>query len=106
MQLAISNPKYYMESKKYDKEKYCTQMIEMNEATDFLDEWAVVAELTTIKIDSHLGEVAQNTSFFPGKRKMYLKRKPWCRRRNSCAGQGRQPCPVGMTLRRAVLGII
>ena len=42
-------------------------MIEMNEATDFLDEQAVVDELPTIKMDSHLGKAAQNTSSFPGK---------------------------------------
>ena len=34
LQLAISNPKYYMKSKKWQG-KYYTQMTEMNDATDF-----------------------------------------------------------------------
>ena len=35
LQLAISNPKYYMKSKKSDKGNYYTQMIVIDEATDF-----------------------------------------------------------------------
>ena len=35
LQLAISNPKYYMKSRKRWQEKYYTQMIVIDEATDF-----------------------------------------------------------------------
>ena len=36
LQLAISNPKYYMKSKKSDKGNYYTQMIVKSETTDFI----------------------------------------------------------------------
>ena len=38
LQLAISNPKYYMKSRKIWQEKYYTQMNVIDEATYFLDE--------------------------------------------------------------------